>query len=102
MSGVRRLIVTRAYKSVNLKQPPLKPRSRSSSHVITRTGRTDMKYLSNTVAGAALLAGLVGSAALSLEAGPALAMPEGGYGDLVAKLSPSVVNIEVTGQMHNA
>lgn len=52
---------------------------------------------SRRLAGAAALVAVLGATSLSLgAANPALAVPAGGYGDLVAAVSPAVVYIEVT------
>lgn len=48
------------------------------------------------VAGFALAAALAASGALTVLPGTAMASPPGGYADLVAKVAPSVVFIEVT------
>ena len=47
-------------------------------------------------AGIALTALMASASVMTLAASPALAVPAGGYGDLVAQVSPSVVYIEVT------
>ncbi|EDM30942.1 Putative trypsin-like serine protease [Roseovarius sp. TM1035] len=53
--------------------------------------------LSRRLAGSAALVAVLGATGLSLGiASPALAVPAGGYGDLVAAVSPAVVYIEVT------
>lgn len=53
--------------------------------------------LSRRLAGSAALAAVLGATGLSLgAASPVLAVPAGGYGDLVAAVSPAVVYIEVT------
>ena len=53
--------------------------------------------LSRRLAGSAALVAVLGATGLSLgAASPALAVPAGGYGDLVAAVSPAVVYIEVT------
>ncbi len=53
--------------------------------------------LSRRIAGSAALVAVLGATGLSLSlASPALAVPAGGYGDLVAAVSPAVVYIEVT------
>ncbi len=53
--------------------------------------------LSRRLAGSAALVAVLGATGLSLSlASPALAVPAGGYGDLVAAVSPAVVYIEVT------
>jgi serine protease Do len=53
--------------------------------------------LSRRLAGSAALVAVLGATGLSLgAANPALAVPAGGYGDLVAAVSPTVVYIEVT------
>ncbi len=53
--------------------------------------------LSRRLAGSAALVAVLGATGVSLStASPALAVPAGGYGDLVAAVSPAVVYIEVT------
>lgn len=54
--------------------------------------------LKSQIAQVALAAALAGSTAITLAPTTALAVPPGGYADLVERLSPSVVFIEVTGK----
>ena len=51
---------------------------------------------STRLAGVVLSAALASSSLVAVSAQPALAVPAGGYGDLVEQVSPSVVFIEVT------
>ncbi|MFZ3585397.1 Do family serine endopeptidase [Loktanella sp. DJP18] len=50
------------------------------------------------IAGVTLAAALAGTAAITMTPTTALAVPVGGYGDLVETLAPAVVFIEVTGK----
>lgn len=54
-----------------------------------------------SAAAAALTAALISTSALTLAPTPALAVPAGGYADLVEQVSPAVVFIEVTAQVQN-
>ena len=49
-----------------------------------------------------MFAALAGSTAMTLAPTAALAVPAGGYGDLVETLSPAVVFIEVTEKAQDA
>lgn len=55
-------------------------------------------YYNSRLASVTLVAALASSSVLALAPSTALAVPPGGYGDLVEAVSPSVVFIEVTGQ----
>ncbi len=59
---------------------------------------TRITHPSGRVAGLALAAALASTSMLALAPSAALAVPPGGYGDLVETVSPSVVFIEVSGQ----
>ena len=61
-----------------------------------------MTPLRRTATALTVAAALTGSTAMTLAPTAALAVPAGGYGDLVETLSPAVVFIEVTGKAQDA
>ncbi|MFZ3581146.1 Do family serine endopeptidase [Loktanella sp. DJP18] len=61
-----------------------------------------MTPLRRTATALTVAAALAGSTAMTIAPTTALAVPAGGYGDLVETLSPAVVFIEVTGKAQDA